>query len=66
MTIGNNLRKKSMDKEEKNNLYIINNNKVDNEIGEIKKKLSEENMIITLQIIFQQYYIVMEKNIGLN
>ena len=63
MTIGNNLRKKSMDKEEKNNLYIINNNKVDNEIGEIKKKLSEENMIITLHII---YYIVMEKNIGLN
>ena len=46
MTVGNsNMKKKSIDNDEEvNSFVVINNNKSDNEIEEIKKKLSEENM----------------------
>ena len=45
MTVGNNLlKKKSMDKDEEIDSFIVINSKTDNELEEIKKKLSEENM----------------------
>ena len=45
MTVGNNLlKKKSMDNDEEIDSFIVINSKADNELEEIKKKLSEENM----------------------
>ena len=44
MTVGNNIKKKSMDNNDISNTYVTLNNKEDNEIEEIKKKLSDENM----------------------
>ena len=44
MTVGNNIKKKSMDNNDATNSFVVLNNKEDNEIEEIKKKLSDENM----------------------
>ena len=44
MTVGNNIKKKSMDNNDATNSFVVVNNKEDNEIEEIKKKLSDENM----------------------
>ena len=44
MTVGNNILKKKNADEEENNSFIIKNCKNDNELEEVKKKLSEENM----------------------
>ena len=44
MTVGNNIKKKSMDNNDVTNSFVVLNNKEDNEIEEIKKKLSDENM----------------------
>jgi len=44
MTVGNNIKKKSMDNNDTTNSFVVLNNKEDNEIEEIKKKLSDENM----------------------
>ena len=44
MTVGNNIKKKSMDNNDVTNSFVVANNKEDNEIEEIKKKLSDENM----------------------
>ena len=45
MTVGNsNMKRKSIPNDEEINTFTVLNNKVDNEIEEIKKELSEENM----------------------
>jgi hypothetical protein len=45
MTVGNsNMKRKSIPNDEEMNTFTVLNNKVDNEIEEIKKELSEENM----------------------